>query len=110
MVVGERSDVEIVMTEGGPWRARRLAQGDAAMTDLANRFAAKYGGMGSVQYGSAPLSHRPAARVVVLRRRGGCGCGCGCGGEAAGPAAAGRRSGKRRAAGSSPRCDPSHVR
>ena len=63
------------MTEGGPWRARRLAQGEAAMTDLANRFAAKYGGMGSEQYGSAPLSHRPAARVVVLRRRGGVGGG-----------------------------------
>ncbi|KAG2446538.1 hypothetical protein HYH02_008525 [Chlamydomonas schloesseri] len=64
-----------VMTEGGPWRARRLAQGEAAMADLATRFADKYGGMGSDQYGSAPLSHTPAARVVVLRRRrGGPGC------------------------------------
>ncbi|KAG2427612.1 hypothetical protein HXX76_012265 [Chlamydomonas incerta] len=58
-----------VMTEGGPWRARRLAQGDAAMADLANRFAAKYGGMGSERYGSVPLAHSPAARLVVLRRR-----------------------------------------
>ena len=57
------------MTEGGPWRARRFAQGEAAMSDLANRFAAKYGGMGSERYGSVMLSHSPAARLVVLQRR-----------------------------------------
>ncbi|GFR51263.1 hypothetical protein Agub_g13570 [Astrephomene gubernaculifera] len=30
-----------VMTEGGPWRARRLAQGEEVMSDLRNRFFSK---------------------------------------------------------------------
>lgn len=52
-----------VMTYGGPWRARRLAQGDAAMDDLWARMAAKYGGKCTT-----PLAQHPQARLVVLRK------------------------------------------
>ncbi|KXZ41629.1 hypothetical protein GPECTOR_354g111 [Gonium pectorale] len=86
-----------VMTEGGPWRARRLAQGDAAVDDLWRRFVSKYAtegragagaGAGAAPSGSRGegeegdgaggggerllgrrLVHRPAARVLVFRRR-----------------------------------------
>ncbi|PNH10932.1 Protein tesmin/TSO1-like CXC 2 [Tetrabaena socialis] len=67
-----------VMTEGGPWRARRLAQGDAAMADLRARFAAKYdalvaeydgagaeqGGSGRVEEGQGQLDGRPDGDVM----------------------------------------------
>ncbi|KAG2486535.1 hypothetical protein HYH03_014836 [Edaphochlamys debaryana] len=51
-----------VMTEGGPWRARRLVAGDAAMAELGGRVVAKLGG-------GRPLEHAPSARILVLRRR-----------------------------------------
>ncbi|GLC46173.1 hypothetical protein PLESTM_001835100 [Pleodorina starrii] len=86
-----------VMTYGGPWRARRLAQGDAVMADIEARFLGKMeaalrggGGGGSSGNNAAgsqqqpqALEQRPFARVIVIRRSGGGGCGSGGGGSGA---------------------------
>lgn len=84
-----------VMTQGGPWKARRLAQGDQVMSDLEQRFLAKIRtsadavgkeettraeppregegsgtGSGGGNGVSEPrrLEHQPFARVIVIRR------------------------------------------
>ncbi|GIM00114.1 hypothetical protein Vretimale_5010 [Volvox reticuliferus] len=67
-----------VMTEGGPWRARRLAQGEKVMNDLEARFLAKMAAKEEEQqlhlnggYEQRPhlLEHHPFARVIVIRRK-----------------------------------------
>jgi hypothetical protein len=59
-----------VMTEGGPWHARKLQSGEEFMERLGRRFLARCGGPGDEQRGRR-LVHSPFARLVVLRRAAG---------------------------------------
>lgn len=52
-----------VMTEGGPWNARKMQFGEDHMHDLKRRFM-KLGGYQA----ESPLKHSPAARLVVIRK------------------------------------------
>jgi hypothetical protein len=53
------------MTRDGPWHSRRLQLGDGYMAEAKERFmlAGKYN-----ERRPEPLIHRPAARLIVLRR------------------------------------------
>jgi hypothetical protein len=53
-----------VMTEGGPWHARKLQAGEDFMQRVKARWLARYP---AEQHGSE-LVHRPSARLVMLRK------------------------------------------
>ena len=50
-----------VMTEAGPWHARKVALGEAKLQDLKRQYMATMTCQGS-------LHHRPHARMVLLRK------------------------------------------
>ena len=54
-----------VMTEGGPWHARKLQSGERFMAAIKERWLASY----PQERLGQQLSHSPSARLVLLRRR-----------------------------------------
>lgn len=52
-----------VMTEGGPWSARRLRYGEGHMADLKSIW------QGRLSAHSGPLLHYPCARQILIRKR-----------------------------------------
>ena len=50
-----------VMTEAGPWHARKIALGEEKLQDLKRQYMATTSWQGS-------LHHRPHARMVLLRK------------------------------------------
>ncbi len=53
-----------VMTEGGPWHARKLQAGEDFMERVKARWLARC----PVEQHGSELLHRPFARLVVLRK------------------------------------------